>query len=185
MTREIHTRAGYIATVDDGDYDAVSQYRWRAHDRRHKKRPVAEINGKTVPLSHLIMPPPPGMIIDHIDGDPWNNRRSNLRACTYAENARNRCKSRSGKNTYKSVQPTRHGKWDARVVRDRVIYRVGHFATEIEAARAYDNVALYLHGEFARLNFNDGLAVPTPPDAYRQRPPYRPRKSSKQVERAA
>jgi hypothetical protein len=43
-------------------------------------------------LHRFIMQTPTGMVVDHIDGDTYNNQRSNLRNCTVRENSRNRVK---------------------------------------------------------------------------------------------
>ena len=96
--------------------------------------------------------------IDHIDGDGSNNRIANLRLATIAENMRNRgkVKRKVGKwsSQYKGViYDKRRGQWIADITFQRKKIRVGRYPTEVDAARAYDEVAKELHGEFARLNF--------------------------------
>jgi hypothetical protein len=72
-----------------------------------------------------------------------NNRRSNIRLCTHAQNQQNRDFQGS-----KGVRPTRSGKWQARL-RGRA---VGTFPTREEAEAAYDAAARSQYGEFARTN---------------------------------
>jgi hypothetical protein len=44
-------------------------------------------------------------------------------------------------------------KWVASIRRNKKTYHIGYFKNEIDAARAYDERAMELHGEFACLNF--------------------------------
>lgn len=91
-------------------------------------------------------------LCDHKDGDPLNNRRSNLRSASYSQNCANAVKK--SKNRYKGVEfcngcslnPYRY-----RVMKDGVFYG-GHASTEAEAAVRYNELALKIHGEFANLN---------------------------------
>lgn len=99
-------------------------------------------------------------IIDHIDGDPHNNRLANLRLATEQENARNVRKrtSRTYTSQYKGVYWRKNriegtGKWEATIRSLGNNVRLGRFDTEEEAARAYDSAAILIHGEFAKLNF--------------------------------
>ena len=162
---------GYSVKVDDADYGYLSQFKWYAHNSggkiRTEKRParrtsVAE-GRKVISLVHHLIKPPQGFVVDHINGDPWDNRRENLRVCTHAENLRNR-KKHSGETTnpYKGVFP-RSRRWLVLIMCDGRRYDLGSYASAEEAARAYDDAALFLHGRFARLNFTDGRAVARSP----------------------
>lgn len=89
---------------------------------------------------------PPAMI-DHINGNPADNRPENLRVATTAQNQHNRKASSSC--GFKGV--TRHSSGRYQVsCKSRY---VGIFATAEDAAKAYDAEALRLFGSFARLNF--------------------------------
>ena len=121
-------------------------------------------------LSRLIMNPPEGMQVDHINHDPTDNRRSNMRICTAAENARNGRKWRTSKGRFKCVvfhDPIRwrtqkkpaQKPWRAytRVMGKRIW--LGYHATEIEAAMAYNRFAAKEFGEFACYNRFDECPV--------------------------
>lgn len=89
--------------------------------------------------------------IDHVDNDPLNNKFSNLRLATNAQNNRNRgvtSRSKSGlKGAYWSAK---HKKWRSAIsLNKREIY-LGWFAAPELAHAAYCKAALELHGEFAR-----------------------------------
>jgi hypothetical protein len=105
----------------------------------------------------MIMRPPKGMVVDHIDGNGLNNRRSNLRICTRAENNRNRRPTPGGSSRFRGVYRCRVAdRWIANLsVNNRTVY-VGLFADEVEAALARDAAARKHHGRFAWLNFPEG-----------------------------
>lgn len=97
-----------------------------------------------------------GEHVDHINGDPLDNRRVNLRLASPSENLRNRGKNANNKSGFKGVyyfKPT--GRWHARIEVNGRHHHLGYYDTPQEGARAYDVAARKLHGEFARLNFPD------------------------------
>jgi hypothetical protein len=89
---------------------------------------------------------------DHKDGDGLNNRRSNLRPCTSAQNKANvglRSDNRSG---FRGVSRNAQDNcWIARIQGRHI----GVFRDAVDAARAYDDAARKAFGEFAHLNFPD------------------------------
>lgn len=94
--------------------------------------------------------------IDHSDGDTLNNKISNLREATYAQNSANR-KARIGTTSkYKGVnktKPSKNGRiWTALIRSNNKLRYIGRFHTENAAALAYNREAVRQHGEFARLN---------------------------------
>lgn len=109
-------------------------------------------------LHNLIM----GGRADHRDGDGLNNTRSNLRLCTQAQNGLNRA-PKAGKR-FKGVYQHRSGRFYAQIARHGVVTSSQPYETEDEAARAYDDMAMRLHGEWAWLNF---------PEDQRKEPAFR------------
>lgn len=105
-------------------------------------------------LHRLIMNPPKGFVVDHINGDGLNNRRESLRICTIAENNRNHAgRRRNNTSGYIGVCYVKaRDRWMAHITSDRLI-NLGHYDTPEEAARVRDDAARELHGEFATLNF--------------------------------
>jgi hypothetical protein len=88
--------------------------------------------------------------VDHKDGDPCNNRRSNLRIATSSDNGANRKRTWAASG-YKGVYS--HGdRWRAQITKDQRRRHLGLFNTPEEAARAYNSAAGELFGEFAHLN---------------------------------
>jgi len=91
--------------------------------------------------------------VDHIDRDPLNNRRENLRLATAGENMRNLLKHTDNTSGFKGVSfRTDRGKWLAKIAVNRKQIHLGYFDTPEAAATAYDTAALVLHGTFACVN---------------------------------
>lgn len=138
------------AVVDDEDFERLNRYRWhlvKGYPARH------DGDGK-VYMHAEVLTPPEGMCIDHIDRDPLNNQRSNLRACSYAANMANSGKRRGATSSrFKGVYWSRAaGKWAANIKVNRRIRYLGVFTSEEDAARAYDVAAREAFGEHAHAN---------------------------------
>lgn len=109
-------------------------------------------------LHRLLLKVGDGVWVDHRNGDTLDNSRKNIRACSPSQNAMNRRKPRAGRygpvtgSIYKGVgllAKALHPTWYAKISRRHI----GSYATEIEAAHAYDDAARREFGEFAALNF--------------------------------
>ena len=158
-TVHIHMKHGYVAVIDEEDLPLVEGYAWHAHPINqngyarppYPRAPIPGTRGwGKISLHHLLLNPEPGYLGDHIDGDPWNNRRSNLRICTTSQNQQNRIHLTTNTSGYRGVSwSSQKRRWRARVAQRSI----GYFKTKEEAARAYDDAAREEFGEFARLNF--------------------------------
>ena len=141
---------GGFVLVDAADYEWLSRHTWTVHSgyaARYEK-------GKLIFMHREIMNPPPGMVVDHIDGNKPNNCRSNLRNCTRQENLQNRPKRLDSASRFKGIYyEKRPGKWHARADLDGEQFPTGLMDDEVQAARAYDRLAVELFGAFAYLNF--------------------------------
>lgn len=90
-------------------------------------------------------------IVDHVNGDGLDNRRSNLRIVSSTQNrwnAKVRSDCRSGLRGVRQQQ----GRWIARILVDGRRRSLGSFSTAEEAAAAYDAAASKFFGVMARLN---------------------------------
>ena len=88
--------------------------------------------------------------IDHVNGDPRDNRLVNLRLATQSQNNGNR-RSRHGSSKFKGVTWHRKcKKWQAQIECDGVAHYLGLFQAEDDASLAYQEAAARLFGEFAR-----------------------------------
>ncbi len=163
VTREIPLTKGFVALVDDEDFERVNAFKW--HFLRGRRGGYAARRGRDshVVLMHReILGAPDGVPVDHISGDGLDNRRANLRECSNAENARNQVKHKAWRgrpctSQYKGVHFNRADRRWVSMIRENGRSRyLGGFLSEIEAALAYDTAAKQVFGEFARFNFPDG-----------------------------
>lgn len=154
--------AGRVTLVDDADLPALSQYSWHlspgGYARTYITRPG--VRSTTIHLHQLLRDEHGGGYRDHINGDPLDNRRANLRPCTREENNRNRGSHRTSKTGLKGVSPFGKG-WRAQIHVGRQQFYLGLYPHPMLAAIAYNAAATVLFGPFARLNDIDlsGLAL--------------------------
>lgn len=139
--------------VDDEDYELLAKRKWYFGGRGYVVSAGKEENKKVLYRMHrLILNPPPGMVVDHINRDRLDNRRSNLRICTHQQNLWNQERKIGQKTSrYKGVW-RRKDKWRACIVKDGKTLHLGTHSSPEEAAMAYNLSAIKMHGEFARLN---------------------------------
>jgi hypothetical protein len=107
---------------------------------------------RLVKMSRVILGVDEGIQVDHANRETLRNLHSNLRQATQPQNRRNSC---SGLHTSKYKGVSWHSsanKWHAQIAFNKVKYSLGFSDEEIVAARLYDEAALRLHGEFARIN---------------------------------
>jgi len=99
---------------------------------------------------------PEWKIIDHINHDMTDNRRSNLREATIQQNNMNKKIQKNNTVGYKGVRKFRN-KFESNIMIDGKYKFLGNFSTPIEAAIEYDKKAIELFGEFACTNESLGL----------------------------
>jgi hypothetical protein len=95
----------------------------------------------------------PSEQVDHRNHDGLDNRRENLRPCTNQQNQHNQRKRAGCTSRYKGVHwDFRNGSWRAAIKAEGRTIHLGRFQDEDDAARAYDDAARRLFGEFALTN---------------------------------
>lgn len=136
--------------IVDADFVFRRNRRWRVHTDGYVR------DSKTVALHREIMKPPAGMVIDHINGNPLDNRRENLRICEHRQNLWNGRPHRDGSSKYRGVCWSKDKrKWRAQIQGKPL----GFFASEDDAAKAYNAAAVVKFGEFVRLNMVPGAGI--------------------------
>jgi hypothetical protein len=161
--RRIPLTQGKIAIVDPEDYKHLKKYKWYARKSRRTFYAVCYITKpkylgrRNVYMHQLVIHVPAGMDCDHINHNGLDNRKANLRAATHTQNLWNRRKFKPyAHSKYKGVDWARHTKrWRGRISVNGKRIHLGHFDSEIEAAKAYDEGAKKYFGEFAALNFEN------------------------------
>lgn len=155
--REIPLTKGAVALVDDEDYDRIAATRWYLTGAGYACRLHSQL------MHRVIASAPAGLHVDHINHDKLDNRRANLRVCTPSENGRNR-PPRPGASRFKGVYRVRvastASRWKAEARAGGEYHYFGTFATEEDAARAYDAGVLRLsRAAFEFLNFPEHSAA--------------------------
>lgn len=140
--------------IDHDDLSIFLSHEWR-RDGSIKGYIQRGIKGGQVYLHREIMKPPSGVFVDHINGNPLDNRRNNLRLASRSENNSNRRKTKNTTSSiYKGVSFNKKiKKWTAYISFNKKHEHLGCFNCETAAALAYDKRAKVLHGEFCNLNF--------------------------------
>jgi hypothetical protein len=164
--KKIRLRGKYsnlFVMVDDEDYEKVILYYWYGMKESYGRIyafTTADYNKltgkrKTIRMHRLIMGVTDRKIqIDHIDRNGLNNQKDNLRLCNHSQNQQNKIKRNNCSSQYKGVsRPKDRKNWKVEIYFNGNYLRIGTFKSEEEAAKAYDEKAKELHGEFALLNF--------------------------------
>lgn len=169
---------GHVALIDAADWEGHFPYvhpsgfsavirpcdrKWRVTGKAKWRYVCCTVERQKrkhyVSLHRLIMQPPPRLVVDHINGNTLDNRRANLRVCTNAENIRN-SRINTGSSRFKGVYYDKaKARWKAQIGYDNQRFHIGFYATEEEAAIAYDLKANELFGQYAHLNFPEPKTV--------------------------
>lgn len=148
MDRLIKLKGGAQAKVDAADYEALSGRKWHLLGGQYARSTMVDQSGKTrtVLMHRLIVGAQKGQLVDHINGDGLDNRRSNLRIATAAGNARNAApRGSSG-----AVGVRRKGKkWLASIAPNGIEIFLGLWDEKSQAMGVYAAAASVLYGEFA------------------------------------
>jgi hypothetical protein len=141
LMKTIPLTKGYVAMVDDEDYEMLVGRRWYAHRSRnvlYASHTTPHIDGKqdTIKMHHLILHTPKGMQIDHIDGNGLNNQKNNLRVVTNRINQMNRNWDRKSQYPGITWEPRRKH-WVAQAQINGKHIHIGSYPTEELAHQAY------------------------------------------------
>lgn len=146
---------GYEVMIDEEDRQFVDGKKWqKEHDGRHVyfRRHMKHPDGRRYMVAlHREIMGLPELCVDHINGDTLDNRRSNLRICTKAQNTMNRGPQKNNTSGFKGVSFNKQsGKWISAITVNNKRINIGLFPSAKEAHIAYCEKAKELHGEYAR-----------------------------------
>jgi hypothetical protein len=153
MTNLIKLSQGKFALADDEDYTYLSMVKWYYHNgyavRTHRSGKKQE----SLKMHRVILDVVAGEQVDHINGNSLDNRRCNLRVATQSQNNKNASKRKDNTSGFKGVSYHKKCKqWVAYINCDGKRTYLGLFASKETAAKAYNNKAIDLHKEYAKLN---------------------------------
>ena len=143
---------GRECMFDMEDYDILRKYHWSARKDGHVR---AFVNGRQVELARYILEQngvyiPEDKVVDHIDINPLNNRKYNLRICSFRENRMNHSLFKSNSSGYSGVSYRKDkDQWIARITIDYERLFLGYFDTKEEAIRARQEAEEKYYGEYS------------------------------------
>ena len=159
-SRLVPLTRGHFAIVDEPDFGAIMANVWHAAEGTsgiwyaERSQSLGRRRYVCLSMHREVIAAPIGLVVDHVNGNGLDNRRSNLRLASVAQNAANKFNSpnqRAGRA--KGVTWNRSaGRWQAAIGHAGKVHYIGLFGSEEEASSAYDAEASRRFGEFANLN---------------------------------
>lgn len=158
MSKEIPLSRGMSTIVDDDDYEWLSQWKWYAGKSATLFYAVRNVwrNGKIhqVRMHRLVINAPDEIIVDHINRNSLDNRRSNLRLSNCRENQHNsiqydmQCAANNGSIHYHVERAAndilhataslrnRHNKWSVTITISNILDKEVAYAIRDKVALA-------------------------------------------------
>jgi len=163
--KKIPLSKGKFAIVDDDDFEYLSKFKWYYVFKKRSRNGYAvrdfsrnieiikEFGVSHVTMHRFIIKPSRNKLVDHVNGDGLDNRKSNLRECTHTQNNGNFLLGSRNRSGYKGVSWHKTTKkWRASLMtKEKQIY-LGLFINPKDAAAAYNREAIKYFGDFARIN---------------------------------
>ena len=157
---ELQLLNGGVALVDDDCCERLAQYGWRRDNCGYA---VLWNGSKIISMHRMITMAKKGQIVDHQNGDTLDNRTSNLRICSHAENMRNRRINKNNKSGFKGVWLDNQTKlYRAEIKAEGKRIGLGYHQSAEDAHAAYVEAAKKYHGEFANSGGAINLGRPSP-----------------------
>lgn len=163
-TYDLSGKYGICMTLNGGqflfdleDYNLIKQYCWSVRNK-NEYATSRDKNGKKIYLHRLLMNPPDGYAVDHINHIKYDNRKSNLRICTHRENCLNVPPKSNNTSGYKGISKS-NNKYRARITINGKEISLGRFNTIDEAIKARKEAEEKYFGEYAYNAGKDDKAV--------------------------
>jgi hypothetical protein len=150
-----YTSCGYKFYFDLEVYDEIKNYCWHKHQDGYLRTRVDRIDNKNIySLMHVLIMGEKN--IDHINGQPNDNRKKNLRKCTRQENMMNVKTNTRNKSGCKGVHyAINEGKWKAYICYNNKRIHLGTFVNKEDAINARQEAEIKYFGEFLRIEGNN------------------------------
>ena len=138
--------------VDEELYYDLILYTWYIDTEGYVR---GNVDNKVLRLHrHVMKCTDPKICVDHINNNPLDNRRINLRMVTRHQNSMNKSSRTNSTSKYIGVMFQKNYKnWVSSIRHNGKSLHLGTFGTEIDAARARDKATLQYFGEHGKLNF--------------------------------
>ncbi len=133
---------GEECLFDREDYPKIAQHNWRKTD----DYVYAMIDGRRKAIHRVIIDCPEGMVVDHINRNPLDNRKCNLRICTPLQNSWNKIHSRF-KTEHRGIIKLKN-EWVVRICVNYEIITIGRYKNFEDAVDARLKAEKFYFGEF-------------------------------------
>jgi hypothetical protein len=144
---------GKVALVDSELYQDIKDYRWYAKPSKGNWYAATKTKGLEIFMHNMLKDCPKNMELDHINQNGLDNRLKNLRVATRSQNRANVSRRKDNSSGHKGVSKTTYGnKWRAYICVNKKITHLGTFNSKEQAAKAYNEAAVKVWGDFAWLN---------------------------------
>jgi hypothetical protein len=151
---ELLYRGKHTIFIDEQDLELLLSRAWVVVGSGNSRTKYLRFRGTNFHRVVMGVDNSPGISIDHINHNGLDNRRANLRIATNSENQCNSMKrDQRCSSQYRGVHfEKRTQKYKSEIYKDGKKHGLGSFSCEIDAAIAYNEAAIRIHGEFACLN---------------------------------
>jgi hypothetical protein len=159
---------GKFTLVDNEDFEWLNQWKWLFDGKCAARAEHIKGTGrwpnqkyKHIQMHRTILEKynllKDNLETDHINRNPLDNQKKNLRMVTHIENSINRGLPKNNSSGFKGVTfdkdtTNRYKKWKAHIKLNNKHINLGRFLTKEEAALAYNKIAKNNFGEYCYLN---------------------------------
>ncbi len=141
---------GNAILIDRSDLEKVRDYRWY-EDKDGYAFAVIRSGGepKRISMHRMLLDVQRGMDVDHINRNPRDNRKCNLRLCTRSQNNMNSKARKTNKSGYKNIcWDKQMNSWKVQIMRDYKVVYEKLFKKLEEAVRARNKALIFFHGAY-------------------------------------
>ncbi|AMW98434.1 HNH endonuclease [Rummeliibacillus stabekisii] len=142
----IVTSKGEKIIIDNQKVPMITQHSWCLSKTGYA---VANIKGTTTKMHRLITNCQPGMVVDHINGNPLDNRLGNLRICSAKNNSRNKGVGSNNSTGVLGVSKLKSGLWRVRIMVNKKEINLGRYESFDEAVKVRREAELKYFGEYS------------------------------------
>ncbi|MEA5016133.1 MAG: HNH endonuclease [Candidatus Limiplasma sp.] len=146
LESKIVTSSGEQIIVDTEMIPILSEHTWCLNAAGYA---VSRTKGKYVRLNRLILACEPEFVVDHINGNKLDNRKTNLRKCKPIENSRNKGLGRNNQTGVAGVSKRADGKWRVRIMVGRTEKALGVYDSFEKAVNVRREAEKIHFGEYS------------------------------------